>query len=122
MTKKIAPPTTKPQKAASISFIFFGISLSQLLVGEQGLRHLAIISQGVDIVPRRMNASTRASQRTFPSLSARFYSRPSIDQSANAVRTSISGYGSRPTDSLGRPSAARTVLKKIENWLLVRCF
>ena len=28
-----------------------------------------------------------------------------------AVRTSISGYGTRPTDSLWRPFAARTVLK-----------
>ena len=39
-----------------------------------------------------------------------------------AVRTSIIGYGPRPTDSLWRPFAARTVLKKIENWLLLRCF
>ena len=39
-----------------------------------------------------------------------------------AVRTSIIGYGPRPTDSLWRPFAARTVLKKIENWLFSKVF
>ena len=35
-----------------------------------------------------------------------------FNDSQSAVRTSISGYGPRPTDSLWRPFAARTVLKK----------